>query len=1519
MCYILDKITVKYNTSVVKTYEFKYNYQGSYYNSYSVLNEVIEYGIGSTRFNSSAFKYLVPANVSMAQTTYNTTHQYVNYNSIMVPGDYNGDGKGDFFCIPDASKGATWTGIRVYFGDGNDNFPTYISSTTSISKDQLKDIQSVDLNADGKDDIIFEFGPSNGSQFYYIICNGSTLSSPTLIYQHYNLTLGGFLGKRRRMTERQENDNLTYGMDFNGDGVNDIFIIQPDGTWYIKSFVNSSGTMTSSLNNLATGINTALLNENLCGDFNGDGKAEIWSFEDAGVKIYSMTGTSLTQIYTSTWPNKKHFFNLGDFNADGKIDVFLYGYGRDETEYDWTDWQIQLSTGTGFEGYSFTQKKSNLKDDWVRLGDMNGDGATDIMVTSFDGSWNGSYFYISSNNGINFQSHSLLNYPVASHNFMVADYDGDGHTDFIVTDGQPTWWVGYQVYRTTGNTTTLMEKAANGLGVLAKPTYAKLSHTASTVYQKGSGASYPVMDFQGPITVISSVLLDNGKGSLNTLNYYYEGAKIHLQGKGFLGYSKIKAINLATGLETENSWDFDALYFFPKLSQTISRKTSPTTTIETVSNTWTVQVLDAPTKRIFPFIQTAVNTDSLTGHSITTNSYYDTYGNPTTVVKAFNNGPMHTTTNIYENLVSSSQWLLGRPTTSTLQFTGGGNTITRTGTRVFSQTSNNLTSETWHSGSDQQIVSGYKYNSNGTLKRDSTTANGVYRTNIYTYQTNGVRVATTKDPFAHTTTFSYDDYGRLSAKADFLNNTLTNIYDAFGRVISVSTTDGSQDSTVYRWESPSPTLKYSRYSIRKKGNDGSEVKSWFDKLKREIRSDAKGFDGTWIYTSKRYNIIGQLDSISEPYFYNGSPLWNRYQYDNYGRKTSLNRPSGRNTTWSYSTNVITETTAGRTYTKTVSSDGTVSSATDPGGTISYTYYPDGKVKTITAPGSIVTQMQYDIAGNQTQLVDPSAGTIDYTYNGFGELRTQQNARSQTTTISYYPDGRIFKKLTPDGTTKYRYNSNKQLANINAYGTVSHTYGYDSYGRVTSIVDTIPRTTPLTTTYTFDALGRSSTITHPSGIVETNNYNSSGYLNSVSAGGSTRWTISSVNARGQVTSGTYGSSLNASFGFDSYGYPTYRSAGSLQNYNFSFDPVTGNLNWRKNVLQGNIQENFEFDNLDRLKRVYRGGTTLLDIDYDASKGVITTKSDAGTLNYDISGKPYSLSTVNPSEGLLPEPIDSLTYTSFESVNTIWEDNNTAYFTYNSDNKRAMMELKQNGNTLLTRWYSGSCFIRETSDGVTKDYTFIGGDAYSAPVAAITQSGTTIYYNLLRDYLGSITHVVNASNNTLVSEYSYDPWGRMRDKTSWTNYSPGSEPALFIAGRGFTGHEHLPWFNLINMNGRVYDPLTGQFFSPDNYVQSPDFTQNFNRYTYCLNNPLIYVDPDGNTWLLFKFLSNIGKAVVKAAVAVIIIVPTTVGLAILGGFAHPYVAIAGGIGGFAISSFATGAVYNWMDGWWKTQHY
>jgi len=43
--------------------------------------------------------------------------------------------------------------------------------------------------------------------------------------------------------------------------------------------------------------------------------------------------------------------------------------------------------------------------------------------------------------------------------------------------------------------------------------------------------------------------------------------------------------------------------------------------------------------------------------------------------------------------------------------------------------------------------------------------------------------------------------------------------------------------------------------------------------------------------------------------------------------------------------------------------------------------------------------------------------------------------------------------------------------------------------------------------------------------------------------------------------------------------------------------------------------------------------------------------------------------------------------------------------------------------------------------------------------------------------------------------------------------------------------------------MYDPLAGQFLSPDNNIQDPYNSQNLNRYSYCVNNPLKYNDPTG----------------------------------------------------------------------------
>ncbi|MBQ6766030.1 MAG: hypothetical protein IJP50_03345 [Paludibacteraceae bacterium] len=126
------------------------------------------------------------------------------------------------------------------------------------------------------------------------------------------------------------------------------------------------------------------------------------------------------------------------------------------------------------------------------------------------------------------------------------------------------------------------------------------------------------------------------------------------------------------------------------------------------------------------------------------------------------------------------------------------------------------------------------------------------------------------------------------------------------------------------------------------------------------------------------------------------------------------------------------------------------------------------------------------------------------------------------------------------------------------------------------------------------------------------------------------------------------------------------------------------------------------------------------------------------------------------------------------------------------------------------------------------------------AVMVESGGqwNLYY-CYGDRLGSIVAVTDKEGN-VVERYAYTPWGERRNPSDWTK--PDSRTALLF-NRGFTGHEHLDTFNLIDMGGRMYDPMLGSFLSIDPYIQAPDNWLNYNRYLYCYGNPQIYTDPSG----------------------------------------------------------------------------
>lgn len=248
-----------------------------------------------------------------------------------------------------------------------------------------------------------------------------------------------------------------------------------------------------------------------------------------------------------------------------------------------------------------------------------------------------------------------------------------------------------------------------------------------------------------------------------------------------------------------------------------------------------------------------------------------------------------------------------------------------------------------------------------------------------------------------------------------------------------------------------------------------------------------------------------------------------------------------------------------------------------------------------------------------------------------------------------------------------------------------------------------------------------------------------------------------------------------------------------------------------------------------------------ITYSAN-GNITSIDSVGDMTYGNSSRPYQVTSLTLEDDVVPSRVQDVTYTCYSRPSIMTEGGRSAAFTYNGDGARVKMNVSDGATSVLSRYYIGNQYELDVTPSGTVERLYLGGDAYSAPAVYVREgSGAWTFYNIGRDYLGNITHIATY-DGTLVEENSYDPWGRLRNPETKEIYAPGTEPGLML-GRGYTGHEHLTWFGLINMNARLYDPVLGRFLSPDPFVQTPDFTQNFNRYSYCLNNPLVYVDENG----------------------------------------------------------------------------
>ncbi len=201
-----------------------------------------------------------------------------------------------------------------------------------------------------------------------------------------------------------------------------------------------------------------------------------------------------------------------------------------------------------------------------------------------------------------------------------------------------------------------------------------------------------------------------------------------------------------------------------------------------------------------------------------------------------------------------------------------------------------------------------------------------------------------------------------------------------------------------------------------------------------------------------------------------------------------------------------------------------------------------------------------------------------------------------------------------------------------------------------------------------------------------------------------------------------------------------------------------------------------------------------------------------------------------------------------------------FIYGADGNRVVQEATGAGSTARTVYVGlgatgKSMYERTTHGDGTVDHTHFlyapgahNGNAFAIKVVQAGGTSPTMSFNHF-DHLGSVTavsdergHVVSAGwGGAAATVAGYDPWGARRSPDGRP-----AEPSSFrpLPGhRGFTGHETIPGVGLVNMNGRVYDPVLGRFLSPDPNVQFVADLQSYNRYSYVLNNPLRYTDPTG----------------------------------------------------------------------------
>ena len=1234
-------------------------------------------------------------------------------------------------------------------------------------------------------------------------------------------------------------------------------------------------------------------------DVNGNGKTDIIVITKGAMYIYEITkpypyDLKLINQYHSPYIKVDEFHPIaGDFNGDGKIDFLLPTADRSNR------FELLVNEGIRFfpleQYFDFTFNKLYVEKVIVRRKifhttygyhkhsyslipiDINSDGKTDIIqyytLIDHKGDEIVSTFNVFANvfevGRLSFKKKgktlTLEGGNQARPHIIFSSVDErDRIIDISLFSGNRIR--NYSLYE-NNREDMLLRKVNNGetnYSVTYQPmaTVANKGKDMSVYYGKQETERYPYMTISNirSIGLVAKLEREGIKIPKAERRFAYYNAVSHMQGLGFLGFSGIGSTDW---YEPNDQYGLGkTLYQHKVMNPHLRGALTEEYTLEgmrydIIESTLKEQNIqhtiyqynDLSSSKVFKLQLTQQTTeDKLSGLTTTNNFSYDADGN-LTEQRTQTDGYSQSTRVSYLPK-SESPYFSGLPQQKETTTTLSGDSFSTAET--FAYEKGLLTTHKTKGNGTGWRTTSYGYDEYGNVTEQTATAeDGQQRTERYTYDPSHRFVTAHTDHEGQVTKFSYNNRGLLESETTPLGQSTLYAYDLWGR--PTQTTNFLGKKTTMRYSFDGGIFK--NITENEEGAYSAESYNTLGWLLEKESNDA--FNNRYA-VSYEYDGIGQQVAVSTPHPTGGaSQKAKRTEYDVYGRPTTITSPEGKVTRFTYDKLKTTADDGQLQVISTRDAQGNIVEHQDTGGTVRYTYFANGNLKTADYGGAI-QKITQDGWGRKTSLTDPSAGRYTYQYDTWGNL-TEETTPKGKTTFSYAQgtDRLSEKHITGDYTDmriRYTYNADKlltQIDNQNKDGNNdSYRYEYNGLKQLVQTTETNPQAV-FTKNYTYDSFGRVQQETTTAQTVGKRvssavqyRYENGDLIEMKTPSGATLWKLSASNEYGQPLS-LHKGKTREHLQYNSHFPKTQtvqREDTPLNVLQYDFNTQRGLLNHRTYSFY-NQKEEFAYDTTDRLTRW--GNATH---QYD-ERGRITENSAIGTYEYTRNGyQQQKLTTNEVGETYLEKhPLPTVRYNVFKAPEQIYvKDKERISYEYNAFGERSHCyygnaEVEKAKRPLLKHYsHDGSVeIVCNKTDNSTKFVFYLGGDAYSAPAILISDGETQKLYYLHRDYLGSIVMLTDEDGN-IAERRHFDPWGQV------VKVEDGAGKVLqglTLLDRGFTGHEHLQTVGFIHMNGRLYDPALHRFLQPDNYVQDPFNTQNFNRYGYCLNNPLVYVDENG----------------------------------------------------------------------------